>query len=249
MEQDADRTLTQIPTICLDPSAVPAFGLFNPNDWNGPSRGVVLSCSSEYSVLHYGVTRIKNICQSPMAHCRDHVMTLQEHWKRQTWDLSKGAYYAQVPELHALIEAFFAGTKALLDLIIQLLTTEVVVGVELDGFHRAGSVYGRRVLNALSHNVRANRANTANSIAALILNHKATWIDDVINARDFLVHPEKGSHQLMFHLRLTIQNGDLLCQEAVPPHVGSIQIDDYVNTQIGNIDAFARDFLKQLHDR
>ena len=246
MEQDAHHKLIQIPTICLDLSAVPAFGLFNPNDWNGPSRGVVLSCSTEYSVLHYGIGRIKRMCQTPLDHCRVSVETFQEQWKRAGWDLSKGAYFAQVPELHALIEAFFAGTKGLLDLVVQLLTTEAVVAVNLDGFHRAGFVYGGRVLNALARNAQANRVNTAKAIAALILSHKATWIDDVINARDFLVHPEKGSHQLMFQLRLAMRDGDLVCEEAVPPHVGSIRIDDYVTKQMGNIEAFAQDFMKQL---
>jgi hypothetical protein len=184
-----------------------------------------------------------------MEHCRAQVRTLQEHWRRENWELSRGVYFAQVPELHALIEAFFAGTKALLDLIVQLLTTEAVVGVELDGFHRAGSVYGGRVLNALRQNTRANRAHIANAIAALIMSHKATWIDDVIKARDFLIHPEKGLHQLMFQLRLATQGGNLVFQEAVPPHVGSTPIDDYVNSQIGNTEAFARDFLNQLLSR
>jgi hypothetical protein len=238
--------LIQNPTICLDLSAVPAFGLFNPNDWHGPSRGVVLSCSTEYSVLHYGIGRIKKLCQTPMDYCRVHFETFQEQWKRAGWDLSKGAYFAQVPELHALIEAFFAGTKALLDLVVQLLTTEAVVAVNLDGFHRAGFVYGGGVLNALSRNARASRGNTAKAIARLILRHKATWIDDVINARDFLVYPKNGSHQLMFQLRLATRDGDLVVEETVPPHVGSIRIDDYVTKQMGNIEAFAQDFMKQL---
>ena len=82
--------------------------------------------------------------------------------------------------------------------------------------------------------------------SALIVSHKASWIDDGINARNLLVHPEKGSHQLMFQLRLATRDGDLVCQEAVPPHVGSIRIDDYVTKQIGNIEAFAQDFMKQL---
>lgn len=249
MERDVDSKLNQIPTICIDPSAVPAFGLFNPNDWHGPSRGVVLSCSTKYSVLYYSVAQIKKICQSPMDHCRNHIMRLQGNWKRNSWELNKGAYFVQVPKLHVLIEAFFAGTKALLDLIVQLLTTEAVVGIELNGFNRKGTVYGGRVLNALNRNVSAKRADTANVIAELIVNHKDTWIDDVIKARNLLVHPEKGLHQLMFRLHLVTQGQDLLCQAIVPPHVGNTRIDDYVSKQIGNMEVFALDFLNQLLKR
>ncbi len=111
---DHETVAGTVPMTVLDKSAVAEFELFNPNDWEGRSRGVVQSCSTEYSVLRYGLGRIARVCSAPREHCRTHIATLQDHWKRAQWDVTKGVCFAQVPELHVLIEAFFAGIKGYL---------------------------------------------------------------------------------------------------------------------------------------
>ena len=35
----------KIPVICLAPSSVAAFQLFNPNDWSAESKAIIQSCS------------------------------------------------------------------------------------------------------------------------------------------------------------------------------------------------------------
>lgn len=241
-----DNNISKIPTIFVDSSSVASRTLFNSNRWEGQSRGVVQSCATEHSVICYGVERLTTVCKNADKHCAYHLTTLQELWKKAPWDLSKGIYFAEVPEIHLLIEAFFAGTKSLLDLIVQLLSTEGVVGVDLDGFHRAGDVYGGRVLNALDRNTKAEKKAVAQAFKALINEHKANWIDDIIHTRDFLVHPTSYANQLMFEIRLTSKNGNLVCNSLVPPHVGHIPISQYAQQELMNVDRFAGAFLAAL---
>jgi hypothetical protein len=172
--------------------------------------------------------------------------TLQQMWKEAPWDLSKGIYFAQVPEMHLLIEAFFAGIKSLLDLLVQLLSTEGVVAVHVDGFHRKGDVYGGSVLNALDNNTRAEKSAMALDLNALINEHKASWIDEVIRTRHSLVHPSRYAQQLMFGLVLTSVHGNLICESILPPHIGQVPIYEYAQHQLLNADKFAAAFLALL---
>ena len=246
MEALSNNTEPPIPVICMDSSAVPAFQIFNPNDWNGVSRAVVLSCSTEFSVLQYGATRIAEMCHSPKDRCQPHFENLKGQWETSTWNLAKTVCYAQVPELHVLIEAFFSGMKSLLDLIVQLLSTEKVVGLTLDGFHRAGNIYGGTVLNALDRNACAGKKHIAKALKELITAHKQLWIDEVINSRDLLIHPTKGAHQLMFEIQLESHDGTLVYKDAVPPFVGNQTVDHYSAGQVDNMKQFARAFLARL---
>lgn len=136
---------SRVPVFCVDESAVAAFSLFNPNDWMGQSRGVVQSCATELSVLRYSAARIEKLCANAKDACNHHFQNLNAQWQTSPWDLARLVYFGQVPELHVLIEGFFAGLKSLLDLDSQLLTTEGVVGAAVDGFHRSKDVYGGTV--------------------------------------------------------------------------------------------------------
>ena len=136
--------------------------------------------------------------------------------------------------------------KSLLDLLVQLLTTEGIVGVELDGFHRVGNVYGGKVLNALGRNSKAERKAEAEICLALINEHKASWIDEVIRTRDLLVHPSRGAHQLMFEIRLACIDGNLACSTIVSPRVGEVPINEYAEQQVRNADRFVEVFLAAL---
>lgn len=236
----------RIPVICLDPSAPGAFGVFNPNDWEKDSKAVVLSCSTEFSVLQYGATRIAEMCRSPKDRCQIHFETLKSQWETSTWDLAELIYYAQAPGLHVLIEAFFSGLKSLLDLIVQLLSTEEIVSVKLHGFHRVKSLYGGTVLNALDNNVSASKKHIARSLKDLIGEHKRLWIDEVIKSRDLLVHPTRGIHQLMFEIQLENRDGTLVYKDALPPCVGRQTISDYSAARIESMKQFAQVFLAAL---
>jgi hypothetical protein len=167
---------------------------------------------------------------------------LQLQWKNSPWSISKGIYFAQVPEIHLMIEAYFASVKSLLDLIVQLLTTEGIVVVELNGFHRSGDVYGGRVLNALDNNAKLEKKDIAVKFATLINEHKTSWIDEVINLRDFLIHPKRDAHQIMFKMNLAVKQDNLICNSIVPPSIGKIPIYKYAENQLKNLDRFLNEF-------
>ena len=160
--------------------------------------------------------------------------------------MDKLIYLGQAPELHLLIEAFFSGLKSLLDLSVQLLSTEGVVTVGVHGFHRDKSVYGGVVLNALERNVGKEKRETAAAITQLIRNHKQQWIDAAIGARDLLVHPVRGQQQLMFELHLAERGAELAIRAVVPPHVGDVPIPQYARQQATNIRDFSKAFMSEL---
>ncbi len=117
----------KIPVICLAPSSVAAFQLFNPNDWSAESKAIIQSCSTELSVLHFECNNIEKLCINPGQHCLSHFKNLKRSWKKPTDTLHKTVCYAQIPEIHVFIKAFFASLKGLLDLVVQLLPSEKIV--------------------------------------------------------------------------------------------------------------------------
>jgi hypothetical protein len=236
----------RMPVICVDPSGVVGADIFNPNSWSGGSKGVVQSCWSEYSVLHYCGEQISDMCTNAERLCEKNIATLQEQWRLAKFPLERMVFFAQQPDLHIRIEAFFSGVKTLLDLLVQLLSTEKVVGIGIDGFHRDKDQYGGRVLNALRGNAVKGRKEAAARLEALISEHKTLWIDQVILARDLLVHPEKGMHQLMFNLELLEKGGALLCLKAHPPEINSKPIHDYAQETLKQITGFSSRFLALL---
>lgn len=237
-----DKNTLKIPTICADSSSVIGLTLFNPNNWEGESRGVVQSCANERSIISYAIDKLTIVCKNADQYCSHHLFTLQQLWKKSQWDLSKGIYFAQVPEIHLMIEAYFASVKSLLDLIVQLLSTEGIVGVEIDGFHRSKNVYGGKVLNSLAKNAKARKKNIAKEFITLIDEHKNIWIDEIINLRDVLIHPNKDANQIMFEMNLTEENGNLICNRIVPPSIGKIPIYKYAKEQLINLDRFVNEF-------
>ena len=246
------ETSIKIPVISLAPSSVDAFNIFNPNDWSGMSKAIILSCSTALSVLHFEVKNISKICRFPKKLCKPHFENLKNSWGDSHSSLKKTKCYAQVPELHVIIKAFFSDLKGLLDLIVQLLPAENIVNARLDGFHRRDKkgvpVYGATVLNALSNNACADKKQTAKKIKELILSNKINWIDNVIQARDLLVHPLEGSHQIMFEIQLKSSGNTLIYKNATAPSIGSMSIDKFAKKQIENIEFFSKLFLKELRE-
>jgi hypothetical protein len=239
----------RIPVICVDPSTMAGAELFNPNAWEGASKGVVQSCWSEYAVLHHCVRQLVEMCEGGDKICAGNVATIQDQWKQAKFDLKKVECFAQQPDLHIRIEAFFSGVKSLLDLIVQILTTERAVAAPIDGFHRDGDVYGGRVLKTLRNNATKERKELASKIDALISEHKEKWIDRVIAARDRLIHPAKGMHQLMFHLEFVEKDGSLVFVRAHPPQVDSTPIHKFAGEVLEHLTAFCSDLLKLVGEK
>lgn len=239
----------RIPFICVDPSTVAGAEIFNPNVWTGSSKGVIQSCWSEYSVLHYCVLQLGEMCDGADKLCANNIATSQEQWKLSKFDLDKITFFGQQPDLHIRIEAFFSGIKSLLDLIVQLLSTEKVVAAAIDGFHRDQDVYGGRVLNSLRNNAMKERKELAAKVDALISENKKSWIDGVIAARDQLVHPVKGMHQLMFSLEFTQNNNSLVFVRAHPPEIDSKPIHHFARDVVEHSMAFSSNFLALLNEK
>jgi hypothetical protein len=144
------------------------------------------------------------------------------------------------------IEAFFSGIKTLLDLLVQLLSSEQVVNGQVHGFHRDKSIYGGSVLKALAHNSSSAKKDVAEKAIALLSTHKAEWIDQTIRARDGLIHPGESTHQLMFRLGFTEQGGKLVCTGVIPPTIGSETVDRYAERVFDQAQAFSSAFLGLL---
>ncbi len=239
----------RVPVICAHPSTVAGAAIFDPNPWFDGSKGVIHSCWNEYSVLHFCVNQIENMCANADQVCAQNIAILQDQWKLAKFDLEKSIFFGQQPELHIRIEGFFSGVKTLLDLLVQLLTTENIVGGNVDGFHRDKEVYGGRVLNALRGNATKESKGMAAKLDGLISEHKKMWIDQLILARDLLVHPQKGMYQLMFNLEIAEKNGALVCTKVHPPEINSKPIHLYAQETLTQIDAFSSCFLGLLREK
>lgn len=220
--------------------------LFNPNLWSGKSKGIVQSCWTEFSVLRHCVNQLREMCVAGDLLCAMHIDSLQKQWALAEFDIQGVLIFGQVPDLHMRIEAFFSGVKTLLDLLVQLLSSECVVNGAVHGFHRAKNVYGGDVLNMLANNAFAEKKELAQKVTALLLAHKAEWIDQVIADRDRLVHPGEGAFQLMFQLSLLAKNRKLRCTGVSPPEVDSEPIDRYAARVLDEAQSFVSAFLGLL---
>lgn len=237
-----------IPVICVDPSSVAGAEMFNPNSWSGESKSIIQSCWTEYSVLHHCVAQISNMCNDAERLCAKNIETIQQQWHATKFDLGRVTIFSQQPDLHIRIEAFFSGVKTLLDLLVQLLSTEKIVSGAVDGFHRMQDMHGGRVLNALGNNAQKNKKNAAAKLEAMISEHKILWIDQVILARDQLIHPKKGMHQLMFHLEFAEKANTIVCVKAHPPEIDSKLIHLYAQDILKQATVFSTSFLWLLRE-
>lgn len=231
--------------ILVDPSYI--SDIFNPNEWSGTSRGIIESCASELGVLTHSAQHIQTLCASGTDLCRGYFAMLDQQWRAAPWPLAGGTYFGQVPELHLYVEGFFSSLKSLLDLLAQLLTSERIVGASLDGFHRAGTIYGGKVLSALKRNVIKERQLAASALTKVIQEHKALWLDAAIAARDAHVHPPLGASQVMFQLQLAVDAaGALEYSGVVSPHVGDEALDAYAATRLRHATEFAASYLQAV---
>lgn len=236
----------RIPVICVDPSTVIGTEIFNSNSWSADSKGLVDSCLAEFSVLHHCIGQIVAMCKEPERLCQGQIATFQQQWAIAKFDLGKVILLGEQPDLHMRIEAFFSGVKSLLDLIVQLLSTEKIVAATIHGFHRDQNVYGGSVLKTLQNNTPKNKREVASKIEALLTEHKNKWIDQVITARNLLIHPKGGMSQLMLHFDCEEKDGRLVCTRITPPIIDSMPIDQYAQHTFEQARIFASAFVALL---
>ncbi len=188
------------------------------------------------------------MCNEAERLCLPQIESLQAQWALAKFDLGKIVLLGEQPDLHMRIKAFFSGVKSLLDLLVQLLSSEKIVAASIDGFHRVQNVYGGKVLNALQNNAPKDGKELAGKIETLINEHKAEWIDQVISARDQLVHPNKGMFQVMFKFDCAEKDGNLVCTRINPPAINEIPIDRYVQQTSDYARTFASAFIALLQE-
>ncbi|MGA2027913.1 MAG: hypothetical protein ABSH17_12735, partial [Syntrophobacteraceae bacterium] len=66
-----------IPVICVDGSTVAGAEIFDPNSWSGGSKGLVLSCWTEHSVLYHCIAQLSAMCEGAERLCAKNFKTLQ----------------------------------------------------------------------------------------------------------------------------------------------------------------------------
>ena len=218
---------SRIPIICADRSTWESATIFNPNSWSGDSKGIIQSCWVEFSVLRFCAVQIQAICADREKLCQPQIAEILKQYQTAKFPIEKSIVLVEKPDLHLRIEAFFSGIKSLLDLIVGLLATEKIVNTAVHGFHRSNNVYGGTVINALQNNAVKSHKILANKIDKLLAKHKNDWIDQLISARDDLVHPKKGMFQLMFQLDFVEFDGSLRCTQIKAPTIGFTPIDQY----------------------
>jgi len=234
----------RIPIICAVESTIASAEFFNPNFWSGASKGIAQSCLVEYSVLCHCVQQLTGMCIDPERHCQEHIEVIKQQWRTKKFDIGKVIIYSEQPDLHMRIEAFFSGIKTLLDLLVQMLSSEKIVGADVNGFHRSQlNIYGGKVLEVLKNNVISGRREVATKLLGLILEHKERWIDRAIMARDHLIHPQKGMQQLMFQIELVEHANSLVCVTVRPPEIDSEPIHQYAQKTLKQAQDFSSSFL------
>jgi hypothetical protein len=239
----------RIPVICANASTIVGAEIFNSNLWSADSKGIVQSCLTEFSVLHHCVGQIDATCKMSEKLCQPQIATLQKQWNIAKFDLGRIVIFSEQPDLHMRIEAFFSGLKSLLDLMVQLLSSERIVAAAIHGFHRDQSGYGGSVLKALQNNSPADRKTLAAKIEALLREQKDQWIDSAIRARDLLVHPTRGMSQLMFQLDCVEMDGKLLFTKIHPPKIDSTPIDQYAHRTLEHARTFGSAFTALLKEK
>jgi hypothetical protein len=163
------------------------------------------------------------------------------------WELSRGIYFVDVPQLHLAILSFLSSVKTFLDVLVQIIATEGIVSSEVHGFHKKGKSVGGQLLQMLNNNARAANKEKARLLHKLIVKHKSLWIDDAVNKRDLLIHPE-GISKIMFVLSLSENNGNLNLDEILKPSFDDISFDRYAHKTLSNVENFSRDVIECLRN-
>ena len=232
------------PVILVNSASVAAFHIFNQNDWTGLSKAVVRSCAAQLGLLNYSVNKFRELFDISNKFCEPKFNELKKQWNTSKWPIEKIDYFAEIPEVHLFIQVFLNSIKTFLDLIVQLISTEKIVNKKIHGFHKKGKDPGGETLHIL-RNKQTNKK-IAEHILKLIAEHKRKWIDDAVNARDSLVHPEMGLIQVMFQLEITPRVSELELSELKKPSINNINFDQYAEETYRQLTDFSQSFIKIL---
>jgi len=188
---------------------------------------------------------LNDIFENAHVLCSSSLKNIRFQWGKAKWELSKSNYFVDVPQLHLSIHSFLSSVKTFLDVIVQLIDTEGLVSVEIHGFHKKGNSVDGQLLQILNNNATKINKDKAVLLRDLIDRHKALWIDDAVNNRDLLIHPE-GFSKIMFALVLSEKNGNLNLDEILKPSFGGIAFDKYAFNTLSFVETFSREVIKCL---
>ncbi len=232
------------PIILVHPASVPAFHIFNPNDWSGMSKAIVSSCAAQYGLLNYSVKKLNDLFNVSEQLCLPKFNELKNQWKTSKWPIDRCQYLVEAPEVHLFIQVFLNSIKTFLDLIVQLISTENIVYKKIHGFHKKRKDPGGELLHTLKD--KATEKQLSHFFFRLIEEQKRKWIDDAVNARDSLAHPEKGLIQVMFQLEIQPKNSRLELSIIKKPSMGTTDFNRWADEIFQNLDDFANSFVKAL---
>jgi hypothetical protein len=246
MISDEGKSARKIPILLLHGDSKPAYFVFNPNEWPGASKPIILSCAAQYGLLNYGTSQVPLVLKNCEKLCRARFSELQQHWAKAPWNVDGCCYFVEIPEFHLYAQMFLSTIKTFLDLLVQLVTTEGIVNKKVHGFHKKGSQIGGELLHCLDTKAYPEKRSTASQLKQLIEEQKGIWIDQSIELRDNLVHPEKGLPQVMFTLEIKQINGRLGLVRIVPPTVNGRGFSEYAQETMQHVHGFSELFLKIL---
>lgn len=236
----------KIPVILIDENTYPAFSLFNPNEWGGESKPIILSCAANYGLLIYSLTRVNDIFERADVLCLPRGNNLKAQWETARWDLSECMYLVDIPEAHLSIHSFLTTVKTLLDVFVQLISSEGIVSKKIHGFHKKGNNIGGKLLHILKHKASITKRQSALRLHELICQHKETWIDQAVNSRDLFIHPEKGLTRVMFGLSLCEHNGKLNIDKIVKPTIDDQDFDIYAEKTLLKVEQFLKKSIEYI---
>jgi len=237
------QSAAKVPTILCDPSSWESFKFFNPNDWTGRSKDVIKSAGSQYGLILYQNNILKELNLKSDAICFERYKEFQLQWNQARWDLGRGMYLVDIPAVHLNIQSLFTTVKTYIDLLVQLMTTEAIVSVMVDGFHKSGNIVGGRLLKELINNANKGRKEQAKHIHDLVISHKGKWIDKFVKYRDVFTHPVKGLRTVMFELVLHEEKGQLILLQIKRPEIEEKIFDMYSIDLLNNINNFTKKLL------
>lgn len=234
-----DNKTFQIPVILVDEVTAKAFSVFNPNDWGSESKLIIHSCAANYGLLLYSLTKIKNIFGQADVLCSSKFKEIKAQWEISRLDLSACTYLVDIPEVHLSIQSFLSNIKTFLDIFVQLISSEGIVSAKINGFHRKKNIIGGKFMHILKNNAINHKAKSAKKLHDLICGHKIKWIDNVVNNRDLLIHPEKGLSKIMFGLSIYDDNGELKIDKILKPSFNNEEFDIYAEKIISMIEEYS----------
>ncbi|MCZ6804323.1 MAG: hypothetical protein O7D86_10415 [Proteobacteria bacterium] len=239
--KDKSSDISKTPVLLIDPASVQAFHIFNPNDWSGLSKAIVSSCAAQHGLINYSVNKLHELFGNAEQICSPKITELKNQWKTSNWPIDNCNYLAEVPEVHLFMQVYLSSIKTFLDLIVQLISTENIVYKKIHGFHKKRKDPGGELLHTLKN--KTNNKQIADSLLELIVIQKEKWIDDAVNARDSLAHPEKGLIQVMFQLEIKPNKSEIELTGIIKPSIGTTDFNQWADDTFKKLNAFSELFI------